>query len=160
MHDTLIEELRDIDTPEAPSPWPPAPGWWALGLLFIFAAFLVYRAWAARRNRNAYRREARTELERIREEYTQNGDPRRYASHASELARRVAIEIVGRGRASRPTGSEFVALLDNLSDRPLSKETAMVLVDAAYRPQLDFDVARVHDELLAWLEELVGHRHA
>lgn len=160
MHDMLIQQLRDIEAPNAPSVWPPAPGWWLLGIACVCLTVLLGRALIARKNRMAYRREARSTLERIHEAYLQDGDSRRYAQQAAELARRVAIRVAGRERAARPSGGEFRALLEQLSDRPLSKETAVVLSEAAYQPELDVDVDRVQRDLVAWLEALRGDARA
>ena len=58
-----LAELRDIHLPAPPDLWPPAPGWWILGVLVIalcvYGAYLGYKLW----RRNAYRRHGLKELD-------------------------------------------------------------------------------------------------
>lgn len=48
----LLQQLRDIQTPDAIGWWPPAPGWWLVTLFCIVA--LGYTLFALRRYRRQY----------------------------------------------------------------------------------------------------------
>ena len=60
-----LEQLRDIQLPDPIGIWPPAPGWWLLGLIAIVA--LLWLSISLRRHwlSNRYRRLALRELSRL-----------------------------------------------------------------------------------------------
>lgn len=60
-----MPELRDIHLPEPVSAWPPAPGWWLLGLLAIVAVVFIIIAFRRWHRRRCAQRQARALLTQI-----------------------------------------------------------------------------------------------
>lgn len=57
-----LSQLRDIHLPDPVSWWPPAPGWWVLGLITLTILFFAIRRLIQYRRNNAYRKEALEQL--------------------------------------------------------------------------------------------------
>src|SRR5690606_2680098 len=96
--------LRDIHPPLPPPLWPPAPGWWLLGLAVVAA---VLGAWWWRRRR-ARRRAAITAV--FDEAVAAAGTPDEQLAAMSELLRRAARRIDP--RADRLDGAAWLEFLD------------------------------------------------
>jgi hypothetical protein len=99
-----LDRLHDIvAAPPAPW-WPPAPGWWLLaGLAGLWA---VAAGWAliARHRRNAYRRMALAELQRLEAA----GD----VAGLATLLKRVALSAFSREAVASLSGEAWLAFLD------------------------------------------------
>lgn len=154
VSEALLEQLRDLASPDPTSWWPPAPGWWALASALLVAIYFGLRFIRLRRRRLEYRKEAGRELIRIRARWNADHDTAAYASAAHQLVRRVAIHMAGQRRVARLTGSAFIECANRLSKRTLSEDASVLLTQATYRPRSEFDVARVHPEIEAWIEAL------
>lgn len=96
--------LRDIHPPLPPPLWPPAPGWWLLGLAVVAA---VLGAWWWRRHR-ARRRAAIIAV--FDEAVAAAGTPDEQLAAMSELLRRAARRIDP--RADRLDGAAWLEFLD------------------------------------------------
>jgi len=130
--------LRDIHQPPAPPWWPPAPGWWWLAAAVI--ALLGFALWwwlRARRRRaaivqlfDAHLAAAHTAAERI--------------AAMSELLRRAARRH--QPGAERLHGEAWLAFLDGKAaapggPRPFSEGEGRALLEAAFRREVDDDIA-------------------
>lgn len=139
--------LRDLHLPEAVGWWPPAPGWWLLAvLLFLAAAFAVWRAWQAYR-RNAARRIALAELARLKAAWQADRDVVRLTAGLSPLLRRTMLAYSPRAEVAGLTGPVWLEWLDRgLEDRPFSAGPGRFIVELPYcRPagQYEVDVPRL-----------------
>ncbi len=105
----LIARMRELHLPDPVGWWPPAPGWWALAVVVLIAAGVVWGFW---HRRGALRRAALSELRRIREEYQENNDTRRLMSELSVLLRRLALGRSPRSQAAGLTGEAWLHYLD------------------------------------------------
>jgi hypothetical protein len=130
-----LQNLHDIVTP-APAPWlPPAPGWYALGLvgllLLIWFCANRYLAW----NRNRYRREALVELDRFEKELEETTQYRKILPLLPQLVKRTALAAYGRARVAPLAGSDWLAFLDNTGSTDVfGKGDGSLLLQCSYEP--------------------------
>ena len=121
--------LRDVQLPPAPAWWPPAPGWWGVMAALVLVAGALY-AWQWRR-----RRIRRRWLDLFDTRIAQAQAPAEEVAAIAELLRRAA-------RAHRPgaellQGDAWLAFLDEKNSRAFSAGDGTLLLDGAYRPQVD-----------------------
>lgn len=141
--------LRDIHLPAEPSWWPPAPGWWLLGVLVLLA--LAGLAWLWRRRHRARQRQRRIlgELDRLVRRHREDGDRAALFGGVHQLVRRVAREqdaaaASRRGEAWRQTLARVpvdAATLDRLH----------MLDQRLYQPPRDDDGRELVDAARRWL---------
>lgn len=141
-----LERLQDIVTPGPEPSWPPTPGWVVLATLAMAAAlFAGLRAWR-RHHHNAYRREARRELERIRE-----AGPTPLA--VSTLLKRVALATWPRREVAGLDGERWMAWIDDATNTLMPPGAAKALREAFANP-----AAPAPPELLDYAAEWID-RH-
>ena len=125
--------LRDIHLP-APVPWwPPAPGWWLLGVLLI--AVLAGALWYVRRyRRRAPLRAALEELAAIEHAFQTRADPLDCAQALSKLLRRVVLHDSG-SEAAAAVGERWAAVVEARAGGMLPDELRELLCVAPYSPR-------------------------
>ena len=131
--------LRDIHLPEAIAWWPPAPGWWVLG---VAVACLAAVAWIGGRRYRAtrLRRESLQLLAQLRRDYAGNGDAAQCLAELSRLLRRVAISRLPRSAVAGLTGVEWLRALDRLGKTTeFAAGPGRILAEAPYRPAAEVD---------------------
>lgn len=102
-----LANLKPLITP-APIPWwPPAPGWWLLGILLL-CLLIALAVWSWKRWQHyrgtRYQREALALLE-----------PVHNIAEIALLIRRVAVSALGRERAATAAWHEICASMDEKS---------------------------------------------
>ncbi|MGF1547176.1 MAG: DUF4381 domain-containing protein [Thiotrichales bacterium] len=105
-----LAALRDIHLPPAPPLWPPAPGWWALGVLALLSVAAII--WVLRRRAQRARRVAAIEAllaDAVRES---GEDQARLLAALSAILRRVALGRYPRAEVAHLTGAEWLGFLD------------------------------------------------
>lgn len=103
MSETSLSRLHDIVTPPGVPFWPPAQGWYVVGLLLLaLIAVLVWRAFA-RYRRNGYRREALRVLREIEGEGSIEALP--------ALLKRTALAAWPRHEVASLSGEEWARFL-------------------------------------------------
>ncbi|GJD65694.1 DUF4381 domain-containing protein [Methylobacterium frigidaeris] len=106
-----LENLRDLALPPPVPLWPPAPGWSILAAGLAAASLVAgWRSWR-RYRANAYRREARRQLDAI----ARRVEAGRCAGAASELAvvlKRTALAAYPRSAVASLTGPAWLGFLD------------------------------------------------
>lgn len=118
-------ELKDIHLPDSVSWWPPAAGYWIiLGLVFII--IIAYLGIKFLRNRGRFKRQALSELYKIKKAFKSDQDEEKLLSSVSVLLRRAAISSYPRTDCASLTGNDWLQWLDlqlpkdkfNFSDGP------------------------------------------
>ncbi len=138
MNPDLLAQLAPEHAPPPLPWWPPAPGWWLLGLLVILAPLLLAWRW-----RNPLRRPRRAAL---RELAAARGLPAaRLAAHIIEnVLRRYALAVFPRAEVARLSGAAWLAFLAEHGAPALGGEPGRRLLEAAYGGPLE-------PEQQAWL---------
>lgn len=100
-----LSQLRDLHAPPPIDWWPPAPGWWLLLAIVLAVAIGAGLWYRRRRQRHAYRRHAREELDNLRR--TQGAS----VAALNALLKRTALQIYGRDAVAHLHGDAWVAFL-------------------------------------------------
>ncbi|WP_207060658.1 DUF4381 domain-containing protein [Motiliproteus sp. SC1-56] len=151
-----LAQLRPLQAPPPVSWWPPAPGWWLLGLMIL--ALVAYGLWRFRqhRRRNRYRRRALVELSAIYRQYQAGGDAVQYLHQASNVIRRVALSAFPAEQVAGLQGQAWVDFLHRSSGLEGFAEGAGVCLAAGpYQPAPRVEVEPLDALLRAWV---VRHR--
>lgn len=153
--DTIVDMLAPLRSPAAVSWWPPAPGWWVLGVVLLVLLGLALRwLWRFHR-RGAPLRAARAELAAI--EAAALSDPARVES-LGRLQRRVAIALAGRGACAGLTGGRWADFLNGLAkgeEQYFSPE----MTELAYRaPIAAEECMALQTSTARWLDALARPR--
>ena len=161
MQAFLLENLRDIHTPEAIGWWPLAVGWWVLAGLFlcliICFAIRRYLLW----KQNAYRRYALAAANHLQKKYDADYDSVFYIEHANQLLKRVMLKLHSPAQSGHSgnysenlaelSGKRWVQALNQHTNLPFSEQATDALVNQVYRAEPNIDVASFHDELVRWV---------
>ena len=125
METDLLAQLRDIHLPAEPLWWPPAPGWWLLGLaLLVGLGYVIHRARLAVRRYRPIREARRCYAELYAGYQRGEIDSAGYLQQANELLKRLYVHGVGDDRARRANDEAWLAYLnarsgrDNFSEGP------------------------------------------
>jgi hypothetical protein len=107
----LLAQLRDIHAaPQVPW-WPPAPGWWLLGLLLLAGlAILAWRLWRRWRVHSRRRRLIRR-LDELRADLDPRARPQEYLSAINQVLKVVAIRAFPGEQCARMRGSTWTSFL-------------------------------------------------
>ena len=160
----LLEMLRDIQLPAAVSWWPPAPGWWGMLGVVLFAWLAWRYEWFARwrpwwQTRSCTQAPFATALETLanaRVAFTADGDTGALVVALSVLLRRVAMESASRDEVAGLTGDRWLEWLDEqVSGRAFSSDLGRVFADAPYRAPADIAAEVDGDALLQVCEKWV-----
>ena len=105
-----LEQLRDIHLPDPVSWWPPAPGWWIVGVLTL-GVIAAYIWWYRNPTVRAYR-VARKEFIHLREQHLAAQDDVTLVKDLSVLLRRYALAVFGRPRVASLIGTSWMIFLN------------------------------------------------
>jgi hypothetical protein len=155
-----LQQLRDIHVPDPPGLWPPAPGWWLLGVIVVAAA--AYAAWRLGREmrRRQPIRHARALYAQIHQRHCQGElSAEAYLNGANELLKRLLIHAFGDHSARRASGDDWLRLLDRYAgEAAFSQGAGRVLGDDRFRPHTEVDVDALHRRIDALLARTLSHR--
>ena len=125
-----LDNLHDIIIPDAIGFFPPAPGWYILGLLLFALLFHFTLRFYARYKKSLYRREALKELDRYQ------GENKEETLQLLSLAKRVAIVAYGREESATLSGESWWNYMEQHSKVNISKalrdEMSKLLYDETY----------------------------
>ncbi len=148
-----IQGIMEIQLPDPVPLRPETPGW---GLLLVASVcVLAYKSWQRYRRyrRNAYRRESRAALEKLRVQFAA-GDVTALRELAP-LLRGTALQATGRSASVLDQGSLWQETLDRLAPQlpPLPTQRLHELAYAPLTDNLPQDSDALVNSLARWIEE-------
>lgn len=166
-NDDPLSQLADIHVPREPGLWPPAPGWWLLGMvllgLLIWALILARREWQ-RRRRYHY---ALAELDRCLARYHKAAGASEQDHAAREqmkldaineinaVLRRVALKHFPRSDVASLSGERWVAFLRDNGDASLLDESQrQALAQGRFARHCDTQPEALHATAQRWIRSL------
>lgn len=153
MSSDPLAALRPLHLPEPVGWWPPAPGWWLLALVVLALALLAVRALLQQRRGSRYRRAALSELAACARRAQADGDALAFATSASGILRRAALQRYPRARVAALCGDAWLGFLEQSGGITGFRDGAgQVLGDAVYRRDADIDIAALEALCRRWLE--------
>lgn len=151
-----LEGLRGYHLPDPVGWWPPAPGWWVLGLVLLAVGAVLGWWWLRRRRRTAAARQAQRELARLRRNRLEAKDPAAFVRGLSTLLRRYVLAVFPRREVAALTGEAWLAFLDRHGGggRFLAGPGRQLL-EAPYRPARDAAAGESPDALAELVEDWI-----
>lgn len=143
--------LRDIHGAPLPGFWPPAPGWWLLGLLLVLTLAVLLHALYGYYRRYRQRRRLLGALADLRR--TQGKDPRALAAEVSMLLKRIALTRFPAIEVAGLSGSPWLDFLDETGGGEQFRHgPGRVLADAPYAPAAELDVDGLYTLAVLWIK--------
>ncbi len=116
--------LRDVHVPDAPSLWPPAPGWWLVALaVALIVASLGW--WRHRRSRRLQ------SWSKLFDEAAGDANVAARLAAMSELLRRAARRVDA--KADHLEGEAWLAFLDGKKSHDFTEGAGRLLLEGGYR---------------------------
>jgi hypothetical protein len=150
-----LENLVDIVVPPTVPWWPPAPGWFVVGVVLLVLGFwVVWRAWK-RWRAAAYRRAALVEFRQLKTEAADSRHREAALQHLPELVKRVALAAFPREAVASLSGVEWLRFLDRTGHTDVFVQGAgQLLPELAYDPRL---AAQLDTDAMEELFRIVQH---
>lgn len=162
-YNDALANLKPLVTPEAISWWPPAPGWWVLGIALLLA-LIVFLVWSWKRWRHyrgtRYQREALQLLAAVTEQ-----DPHKQLQEVAAILRRAAICAWGRELTSTKNWNDLINMPCNAKGkklpRTLDESSLQLLTEHLYRQEIPSVAAmqNLQTQAVIWLKTLPAVEH-
>ena len=158
----LLEQLADIHLPLEISYWPPAPGWWVLGLLCLLAIAYLIKTYLSRRYLQRICKAALAELDDCYNQYSldnmQDSDDKskiRYINGVNSVLRRVALVHYPNSRVAGLGGRDWVDFVKEKGDSSLlDSEIAKALSFGRFQIKCEYNADTLNDFGHAWVSSL------
>lgn len=111
---TALNPLRE---PQLIGWWPLAPGWWLLLAVLLLCLGVALFFMLRRYRRNAYRRQALRQLQRIQQQYREDQNQQRSIAATNALLKSVAIHAYPQKDVASASGEAWLQFL-NVALRP------------------------------------------
>lgn len=148
-----LDALRPVIAPPPIPFWPPAPGWYALGIIILCACVALCIWWWRRHcflRDTQYRREAAALLASTQ---STNMTPHEQLTQIAQILRRAAISAWGRDHA----GTEnWTQLITRIPADIIDADSLALLDRALYRatPPSDASLQKLYTQVELWLQQL------
>ncbi|MBG10259.1 MAG: hypothetical protein CMD92_03745 [Gammaproteobacteria bacterium] len=160
----LLAQLADIHLPAEISFWPPAPGWWILGALFLATASIIAKKLYDRAEQRKAYRYALTELESCLERLSNTqtdgeGKLLRYVNDVNTVLRRVALVKFPESGVGSLAGESWVAFIRRTGDSSLlNDQVSAALAHGRFRRHIELDSQTLHQVAYNWIRSVYQPR--
>ena len=148
----LLSQLKDIHSAGDPGWWPPAPGWWVLGLLLLLVLSYLFRILANKlaviRRRRAWLRE----LNSLSRQFDPVEKPREYLAALNTLFRAVALKAFPETGCARLQGEEWTGFIVSLMPENASSQSLFALARGPYQALPEFDADALNQQARTWVK--------
>jgi hypothetical protein len=162
-------ELKDIHLPDSILWWPPAPGWWVLGVVLITFLFLMLlllpKLWRWLRYKPV-RSLSLKEFYLIKQSHQQQADQKQTLQAITTLLRRTVMSKSGRIGHAGVVGDDWINQLNQMSQKDcFTQAQGKLLKHGRYQPAIEGQNKADIDSLLQscenWIKSLPkGGSHA
>jgi len=162
-------ELKDIHLPDSILWWPPAPGWWVLGVVLIIFLFLMLlllpKLWRWLRYKPV-RSLSLKEFYLIKQSHQQQTDQKQTLQAITTLLRRTVMSKSGRIGHAGVVGDDWINQLNQMSQKDcFTQAQGELLKHGRYQPAIEGQNKADIDSLLQscenWIKSLPkGGSHA
>lgn len=138
LQETLLAQMSDVITPEPVGLWPPAPGWWLLGILLCaLIGFSIFTLWRYRRQ-NRYKKFAFAELEAIKRSDDKYSNTQ-LAQAVNAVLKKTALNAYphSRHRLAALYGGAWLDFLDHALKKPAPQKPDKSWINKMYQPYAD-----------------------
>ena len=153
-----LANLKDIHLPPAISWWPPAPGWWILGIIifsiFIFIIIILYRIY----KRRMPKVEALRILKNLQRQSSKNNNELKKLRELSQLLRRTALSIYSQEEVASLQGTEWLEFLDKTGQTNVfTKGHGKIFGEDIFKLNPKFDLEDLFLVVSKWLKKCSYH---
>lgn len=150
-HSQPLSQLLDIHAAAEPGLWPPAPGWWVLGLLLLAVLYYLSRRLAKRLAVRRRRQNWLKELCSLPTAHDPDSDPHGYLASVNRLFRAVALRAFPGTECVRLEGDHWVAFISGLMPEGTDTAALAVLARGPYEPKPEFDRPELEHLAATWV---------
>lgn len=108
MQTITSSKLEPIVTPEPVLFWPPQPGWYVIGFIFLLLVVFGIYKWLQHKERNSYRQRAIIELNKLLEYKGKE----KQITHLNKLLKAIALAGFSRDQVAQLQGVAWVEFLE------------------------------------------------
>ena len=153
MNPDLLSQLRDIHAAPPEPWWPPAPGWWILGLLL-----LVLLVWLGRRVKARYkilrrRKQMLAWIDHLNTSVDPVRDPQTYLSTLNRIMKLVALRAFPDQPCAAMAGQDWADFLTEKLKTSKLSDSIHVMASGPYDPQPQFDPQVMSDLTRNWIRQ-------
>ena len=149
--ENLLKDLKEIHHPEPISWFPPAPGWYIVGIIFllglIYGVYLSYCYWRKWKKR----RDILQQLEQLK-----NSPTELLLQRATILLKRVAMDTYSRQEVCSLSGQAWLTFLDQkMGTDEFSHGIGKQLLTAPYQKNPPPQAQEILDLVTRWVKKQV-----
>jgi hypothetical protein len=153
MNPDLLSQLRDIHSAAPVSWWPPAPGWWVLGLLLLVLLAWLGRRVVARYRVHQRRRQMLGWIDHLNTNVDPQNNPQAYLSTLNRIFKLVALRAFQSENCAAMAGQDWADFLIEKMKKSQSSESLGVLVSGPYDPAPKFDPELMCELTRSWIRQ-------
>ncbi|MEH6634487.1 MAG: DUF4381 domain-containing protein [Halioglobus sp.] len=147
-----LANLHPLREPDLLGWWPMAPGWWLLIVITALCLVMLLAVAVKRYRAKAYRRQAVTQLQVLRETYLADQDASQYIAAANALLKSVALRSYPRREIAASSGEQWLQFLNSSTKN--TGEFDAGFVTAAYKKDCPaMDMERLHQSAQTWIKQ-------